>query len=215
MLLTLTISAAVLATPQFENVTSRVGLEPVRFASGALPSTAASAWVDLDDDGDIDLLLGGDELGMQAWLNTGAPEWRFEDASAAFGVESINGVFLDQLYCVRWKTPNVGHTGSDEWRPRNSNFGTSQPVMHHSSEFAGYCLIISLTETWMAMGTMISSRRSELCSIFPRSHRSLRLGSTFQYVASPCEHRLASQGLPRSTSRLRLWRQRYARRNLH
>jgi hypothetical protein len=98
MLLTLTISAAVLATPQFENVTSRVGLEPVRFASGALPSTAASAWVDLDDDGDIDLLLGGDELGMQAWLNTGAPEWRFEDASAAFGVDSINGVF--SINCI-------------------------------------------------------------------------------------------------------------------
>ena len=97
MWLALTISSALLMAPQFENVTSDVGLDPIRFASGILPTTAASAWTDLDGDGDIDLILGGDEFGMQVWLNTGVTEWRFENASAAFGVDDINGVFANTV----------------------------------------------------------------------------------------------------------------------
>ncbi len=86
------LSTALLLTPRFEDVTTLSGINPVRFASGFLPSTAASAWSDVDNDGDIDLLLGGDEFGMQVLLNNGAPDWNFTDASSAFGVETLTGV---------------------------------------------------------------------------------------------------------------------------
>ena len=89
------------APPRFQDVTAAVGIDPIRLASGALGTTAGSAWLDWDADGHVDLLLGGDELPVQLHRSLGPPEYRFEDATLLAGLDQVTGVVAMDVAQVR------------------------------------------------------------------------------------------------------------------
>jgi hypothetical protein len=86
--------------PRFEDVTDSVGINSIRLASGFMPTTAGSAWFDFDLDGDLDLVLGGDEEPVRLLRNSGAPNYVFEDISSTAGLADVRGVISIDVLVV-------------------------------------------------------------------------------------------------------------------
>ncbi len=118
------------SAPRFEDVTTKVGIDDVRFGDAALvPMTGGAAWLDWDDDGHVDLLLTGDIVEpLRLFRNTGPPGFVFEDVTDAAGLTEIYGNAAVDVMTVTG-APAIVLTRQDE----QSKWGASLSIYRRAS----------------------------------------------------------------------------------